>query len=147
MSTPERNALVVIDRLPRALWILGAWQEMSTLGSRWQGCYPHRFSRAHQYKELAMTESTFGTAMGMGLVLLVLWFAVGGLITGALARWLLPGPDPMSWLTTIGYGIGGSLLGGFAARLLGVPEGFSFVLAVAGAAFLIWFFRRRKVSP
>jgi uncharacterized membrane protein YeaQ/YmgE (transglycosylase-associated protein family) len=94
-----------------------------------------------------MTESTFGTAVGMGLALLVLWFAVGGLITGALARLLLPGPDPMSWFTTIGYGIGGSLLGGLVARLLGLPEGLSFVLAVASAALLIWFFRRRKGNP
>jgi uncharacterized membrane protein YeaQ/YmgE (transglycosylase-associated protein family) len=80
----------------------------------------------------------------MGLSLLVLWFALGGLITGALARWLLPGPDPMTWFTTIGYGIGGSLLGGLVARLLGMPQGLSFVMAVAGAAFLIWFLRRRK---
>ena len=67
-----------------------------------------------------MSESGLGTLLGMGLAAVVLWFAVGGLITGALARWLLPGPDPMSWLTTIAYGIGGSLLGGFAGRLLGV---------------------------
>ena len=94
-----------------------------------------------------MNESGLGTVVGMGLAVLVLWFALSGLITGALARWLLPGPDPMSWFTTIGYGIGGSLLGGLAARLLGVPQGLSFVMAVASAAFLIWFFRRRKVSP
>lgn len=91
-----------------------------------------------------MTESGVGILMGMGLLALVLWFALGGLITGALARWLLPGPDPMSWLTTIGYGIGGSIVGGFAGRLLGMPTGFSFVMSVAGAAFLIWFFRRRN---
>ncbi len=94
-----------------------------------------------------MSESGLGTLLGMGLAAVVLWFAVGGLITGALARWLLPGPDPMSWLTTIAYGIGGSLLGGFAGQLLGVPEGLSFVMAVAGAAALIWFFRRRNAGP
>ena len=94
-----------------------------------------------------MNESGLGTVVGMGLAMLVLWFAVGGLITGALARWLLPGPDPMSWLTTIGYGIGGSLLGGLAGRLLSLPQGLNFVLAVAGAAFLIWYFRRRQSSP
>jgi uncharacterized membrane protein YeaQ/YmgE (transglycosylase-associated protein family) len=93
-----------------------------------------------------MNESGLGTLVGTGLVLVVLWFAVGGLITGALARWLLPGPDPMSWLATIGYGIGGSLLGGLASRLLGLPQGLSFVMAVAGAAFLIWYFRRRQAS-
>lgn len=93
-----------------------------------------------------MNESGLGTIAGMGLAMLVLWFAVGGLITGALARWLLPGPDPMNWLATIGYGIGGSLLGGFAAWLLSLSQGFSFVMAVAGAAFLIWYFRRRKAT-
>lgn len=86
----------------------------------------------------------FGTLLGWGLLLLALWYALTGLIIGALARWLLPGPDPMGTLVTIGYGIGGSLLGGLVSRLLGVPQGFSFVLAVAGAAALIWFFRRRK---
>lgn len=93
-----------------------------------------------------MNESGVGTWLGMGLVLLVLWFAVSGLITGALARLLLPGPDPMSWLATIGYGIGGAMVGGIMSRLLGVPQNVSFIMAVAGAAFLIWFFRRRKSS-
>lgn len=86
----------------------------------------------------------FGTLLGWGLLLWALWCALGGLIVGALARWLLPGPDPMNALVTIGYGIAGSLVGGLVSRLLGVPQGFSFVLAVAGAAGLIWFFRRRK---
>ena len=94
-----------------------------------------------------MNESGLGTVVGMGLAMLVLWFAVGGLITGALARWLLPGPDPMSWLATIGFGIGGSLLGGLASRLLGLPQGLGLVMAVVGAAFLIWYFRRRQSSP
>jgi uncharacterized membrane protein YeaQ/YmgE (transglycosylase-associated protein family) len=93
-----------------------------------------------------MTESGVGTALGMGLALVVVWFALSGLITGAVARFVLPGPDPMSWLATIGYGIGGSLVGGFASRRLGLPQGISFVMAVAGAALLIWFFRRRKAS-
>lgn len=85
-----------------------------------------------------------GGLLGWGLALVALWYALSGLIIGALARWLLPGPDPMGYFTTIGYGIGGSLLGGLVSRLLGVPEGFSFVMAVAGAAALIWFFRRRQ---
>jgi uncharacterized membrane protein YeaQ/YmgE (transglycosylase-associated protein family) len=93
-----------------------------------------------------MSESGLGTLLGAGLAILVIWFALSGLVTGALARFLLPGPDPMSWLATIGYGIGGGIVGGLASRLLGVPQGLSFVMAVAGAAFLIWFFRRRKAG-
>ena len=74
------------------------------------------------------------------------WCCGSPWVASSLARLLLPGPDPMSWFTTIGYGIGGSLLGGLVARLLGLPEGLSFVLAVASAALLIWFFRRRNAA-
>ena len=38
--------------------------------------------------------------------------AIGGLITGALARLALPGPDPMSLLQTMLVGIGGSFIAG-----------------------------------
>jgi uncharacterized membrane protein YeaQ/YmgE (transglycosylase-associated protein family) len=93
-----------------------------------------------------MNDSGLGTLLGAGLAILVIWFALSGLVTGALARFLLPGPDPMGWLATIGYGIGGGIVGGLVSRLLGVPQSFSFVMSVAGAAALIWFFRRRKTS-
>jgi uncharacterized membrane protein YeaQ/YmgE (transglycosylase-associated protein family) len=82
--------------------------------------------------------------LGLGIIVLI-WLASGALI-GALARLALPGPDPMSWLATIGFGIGGSFLGGIVGRLLHVPMLLDFALSVAGAALLIWFFRRRKKS-
>jgi uncharacterized membrane protein YeaQ/YmgE (transglycosylase-associated protein family) len=84
--------------------------------------------------------------MGVGLGILVLYFVLSGLIVGALARWLLPGPDPMSWPATIGYGLAGSFLGGIVGRLVGAPALVDLGLAVAGAALLIWFFRRRKAA-
>ncbi|GAM03818.1 MULTISPECIES: GlsB/YeaQ/YmgE family stress response membrane protein [Novosphingobium] len=37
---------------------------------------------------------------------------IGGLIIGALARWIYPGEVPMSWVATILLGIGGSLAAG-----------------------------------
>jgi uncharacterized membrane protein YeaQ/YmgE (transglycosylase-associated protein family) len=85
--------------------------------------------------------------MGVGLGILVLYFALSGLIVGALARWLLPGPDPMSWPATIGFGLAGSFLGGIVGRLIHAPTALGVALSVAGAAFLIWFFRRRKAAP
>lgn len=90
-----------------------------------------------------MDDTGLGTLLGMGLATLLVMLAISGLIIGALARLVLPGPDPMGWLSTIGFGIAGSLVGGFVARLLGVPVGFNLLTGVAGAAFLIWFFRRR----
>jgi len=59
----------------------------------------------------------------------------------------LPGPYPVSCPRTILYGIGGSFVGGLVGRLLNVPETFSFVLSVACAAGLIWYFTRRNKTP
>lgn len=98
-----------------------------------------------------MDPTTAGAAAGAGvgaILVLLLMVAVSGLITGALARWLLPGPDPMSWGKTILYGIGGSFVGGLVwqlvNRMVALPQVTGIVFSVAGAAFLIWFFRRRK---
>ena len=87
-------------------------------------------------------EQTVGA--GMGIVVFLLIVAGTGLLIGALARLALPGPDPMSWPRTILFGIGGSFVGGMVGRLLHVPESLSFVLSVACAAGLIWFFTRRN---
>lgn len=94
--------------------------------------------------------ATAGTVVGIGIGLFLLYVAVSGLIVGALARWVLPGPDPMSWLSTIGYGIAGSLLGGVLGGLVGrfisLPSWVGIILSVGGAALLIWFFRRQKAA-
>ena len=90
---------------------------------------------------------TVGTGIGVFLLVLVVVGAISGLIVGGIARFLLPGPDPMSWPRTILYGIGGSFLGGMVGRLLHVPVSLSFVLEVACAAGLIWFFTRRNKTP
>ncbi|MEY2919886.1 MAG: hypothetical protein RL261_1191 [Pseudomonadota bacterium] len=90
---------------------------------------------------------TAGAGIGIFLLVLVVVGAISGLIVGGIARFLLPGPDPMSWPRTILYGIGGSFVGGLVGRLLNVPETFSFVLSVACAAGLIWFFTRRNKTP
>jgi len=90
---------------------------------------------------------TVGTGIGVFLLVLVVAGAISGLVVGGIARYLLPGPDPMSWPRTILYGIGGSFLGGMLGRLLHVSMALSFVLEVACAAGLIWFFTRRNKTP
>jgi uncharacterized membrane protein YeaQ/YmgE (transglycosylase-associated protein family) len=88
-----------------------------------------------------------GTGLGVFLLVMVVVGAVMGLIIGGIARFVLPGPDPMSWPRTMLYGIGGSFTGGLVGRLLHVPEAFGFLLSVACAAGLIWFFTRRNKTP
>lgn len=95
------------------------------------------------------TSSAAGTLLGVGigvLVLYLIYLVIGGLIVGALARLVLPGPDPMGWLATLGYGIAGSFLGGIVGRMLGFGN-LGVLLGIACAAGLIWYFRRRGKPP
>jgi uncharacterized membrane protein YeaQ/YmgE (transglycosylase-associated protein family) len=48
---------------------------------------------------------------------LIVWLIVG-LIAGAIARFLVPGRDPMGWLGTLVLGLVGSLIGGFLGDAL-----------------------------
>ena len=76
----------------------------------------------------------------MDIVGLVLWWALIGLVIGALARVVLPGPRGIGLLQTILFGIGGSLLGGIVANALDVGGLIQFVIAILVAAVLIaWF--------
>jgi uncharacterized membrane protein YeaQ/YmgE (transglycosylase-associated protein family) len=48
----------------------------------------------------------------------IIAFLIVGLIAGFIARWLVPGPDPMGWLGTMILGIVGSFVGGTLAALV-----------------------------
>jgi uncharacterized membrane protein YeaQ/YmgE (transglycosylase-associated protein family) len=48
----------------------------------------------------------------------IVWWIVFGAIVGIIARFILPGADPMGWVGTIVLGIIGSFVGGFLAQLL-----------------------------
>ena len=81
----------------------------------------------------------------MTLLAYVLSLVVGGLIVGALGRFAIPGPNPMSIGMTILVGIGGSVLGGLVGALLfGRRGGGGLILAVLGAALIVWLLERRR---
>ena len=77
------------------------------------------------------------------------WIIIG-LIAGAIARWLMPGPDPMGWLGTILLGIVGSLVGGTLLNLLfggGLELAASGILgSILGALIALWVWRRMRTS-
>lgn len=82
----------------------------------------------------------------------ILSLLVSGLIIGALARFALPGKDPLPIWQTILLGIAGSIVGGIVAALLGLIDGddtlsageatSSFVASLAGAMLLLYLYRR-----
>lgn len=76
------------------------------------------------------------------------WILIG-LIVGALAKWLMPGPDPGGIFITILLGIAGAFVGGAIASALGLGSftGFNFgsvLIAVAGAMLLLFLYRKLR---
>jgi uncharacterized membrane protein YeaQ/YmgE (transglycosylase-associated protein family) len=85
---------------------------------------------------------------GGGILVLILMIAVSGLIIGALARWIMPGPDPMSIAKTILLGIAGSIVGGLVATVLGLSPMLYpvrvFLLEIGGAVLVLWVVRSAR---
>jgi uncharacterized membrane protein YeaQ/YmgE (transglycosylase-associated protein family) len=84
--------------------------------------------------------------------MLIFWLLIIGLIAGAVARLLVPGPDPFGILATIALGIVGSLVGGTLFALLFLHRfeiGFSGILgSIIGAVIALLIYRasaRRRV--
>lgn len=51
------------------------------------------------------------------MIIFIIWICIIGLIAGLIARFLLPGRDPIGILGTIVLGIVGSFIGGFLDNL------------------------------
>jgi uncharacterized membrane protein YeaQ/YmgE (transglycosylase-associated protein family) len=73
----------------------------------------------------------------VGLAFKLLWWALIGLVIGALGRLVIPGRQVIGWLMTAGAGVAGALLGGIIADALDVGSVLQFLIAVAVAAGLI----------
>jgi uncharacterized membrane protein YeaQ/YmgE (transglycosylase-associated protein family) len=78
---------------------------------------------------------------------LILYLLVIGIVAGYLARFLVPGKDPMGFLGTVVLGIIGSFVGGFLGYVLfdkDIGEGALQVAGVIGSiigaiiALLVW---------
>lgn len=69
-------------------------------------------------------------------------FIIAGLIIGALARLLRPGPQNLGLLATLLLGLAGSVVGGVIANLLGTGDIFElnvigFIVAVIAAVIFV----------
>ena len=85
--------------------------------------------------------------MSLGLVLAILF---SGLVTGALARFAIPGPDPMPMWLTIAIGLTGSIVGAVVGREISDDNGYvvsflSFGVAIALVAAYRRFVQHRPI--
>ena len=75
----------------------------------------------------------------VGLAFKLLWWALVGLVIGALARLILPGRQELSIIATAGAGIVASILGGVIAYALDLGGFLQFVVAVGLAVAIVAF--------
>ena len=78
-----------------------------------------------------------------------LWMCIIGLVTGVIAKLLMPGRDPGGCIVTILLGIAGSFVAGFLGRGLGLyqaGEKAGLVMSVIGAILLLAVYRMFKRS-
>lgn len=69
---------------------------------------------------------------------------VVGLISGVIAKFLMPGKDPGGCIITILLGIAGAFVATYLGKLLGIYEPgdtAGFIGATIGAIIILWFYR------
>jgi uncharacterized membrane protein YeaQ/YmgE (transglycosylase-associated protein family) len=82
----------------------------------------------------------------VSLIAYLILLAVAGLIVGALARLLLPGPDPIGIGMTILIGLLGSYSAGLFSRYVLHRVGAGLVLSVGFSTLILYGFRRSRGS-
>jgi uncharacterized membrane protein YeaQ/YmgE (transglycosylase-associated protein family) len=80
--------------------------------------------------------------MGLIVYLIILFFV--GLFVGALARLLLPGPDPMGLGMTAAIGLTGSFVAGLFSWYVLHRHGGGLILSVLVSMLLVWLVRRSR---
>lgn len=75
----------------------------------------------------------------------IIGWIIFGAIVGVLARFIMPGRDPMGWVMTILLGIAGSVVGGLLLGLIisgRTTDPAGWIGSILGAVLLLWLYRR-----
>ena len=72
----------------------------------------------------------------------IVGYILVGIVVGVLARFLVPGRDPMGWVGTIVLGILGAVIGGWAAgELFKDTAGVDWIASIGAAILLVLLWR------
>ena len=71
----------------------------------------------------------------------ILWTILIGFIVGAVAKFIMPGPNGGGFVLTTVLGIAGSFVGSFVFGLLGFGGSVGFIGSVIGAILILWLVR------
>jgi uncharacterized membrane protein YeaQ/YmgE (transglycosylase-associated protein family) len=79
-------------------------------------------------------------------------FCLFGLVVGLIARFLMPGSQPMGWIMTIVLGIVGSFVGGFITSLFMGSETIGaraagWIMSTIGAMIVLFIYSKVAKNP
>jgi len=80
----------------------------------------------------------------------ILWAIITGLIIGALAKLIMPGPDPGGIIVTMLLGIAGAVLASWIGQSLGWYErgqSAGFIASILGAILILAIYRMFRHGP
>lgn len=80
----------------------------------------------------------------MSLILYLILLVLSGFIVGGLARFALPGRDPMTFLQTTAVGIGGNFLGGLVTWAIFGHDYAGFLVSLVFAMGIVYAVRRSR---
>jgi uncharacterized membrane protein YeaQ/YmgE (transglycosylase-associated protein family) len=80
----------------------------------------------------------------VSLIAYLIILLVVGLFVGALARLLLPGPDPMGLGMTAVIGVGGSFAAGLFSWYVLHRHGAGLILSVVFSMLVVWIYRHSR---
>jgi uncharacterized membrane protein YeaQ/YmgE (transglycosylase-associated protein family) len=80
----------------------------------------------------------------MSLLVYLIFLVFLGLVVGALARLVLPGPDPLTIPETVGLGLAGNVVAGLIVLAVAGHGAPGLILGVPCSAAILYVIRRRR---
>jgi uncharacterized membrane protein YeaQ/YmgE (transglycosylase-associated protein family) len=77
----------------------------------------------------------------------IVWIILIGAVVGALAKFLMPGPDPGGFLITSLLGMAGAIVATFLGRLIGLygpGQGAGFIASIVGAVLVLFGYHQMR---
>ena len=77
----------------------------------------------------------------------IVWIILIGAVVGALAKFIMPGPDPGGFLMTSVLGMAGAIVATFLGRLIGLygpGQGAGFLASIVGAVLVLFGYHQMR---
>jgi uncharacterized membrane protein YeaQ/YmgE (transglycosylase-associated protein family) len=77
----------------------------------------------------------------------IVWIILIGAVAGALAKFLMPGPDPGGFLMTSVLGMAGAIVATFLGRLIGLygpGQGAGIIASIIGAVLVLFGYHQMR---